>query len=257
MLKVFAKANRFYGAESHLRGLSGYACELLITHYKSFLNFIKESSKWKSTKIIGNKKSAEKLNWAKKQSPLIIIDPVQPDRNATAAVSKEQYQNIIKESKSFIKYPNTKHFEKQQINIKKLKKKGFLTIIQAQPTTSKRDIAGAKALKAFKFITNKIKKYEIKESIFDYDDITATFYLITKKKILPKTYKHYGPPTKHKTAEKAFKKANKGYKVQIDKKLNKFYIIKPTINPKLHDKLKELLTKEEVTERIKNIVILD
>jgi tRNA nucleotidyltransferase (CCA-adding enzyme) len=254
LLKTFAKANRFYGAESHIRGLSGYVCELLIIKYKSFLNFIKEVSKYKSTCIIGSKKDAEKLNWAKKLSPLIIIDPVQPERNAAAAISKEQYQNIIKASKDFLRSPNPKQFEKQPIDINKLKKAGFLTIIQAQPTTSKRDIAGAKALKAFNYLKKQIIDYEIKKTIFDYEK-TTTLYIVTKKKKLPNTYKHPGPPIKNKLAAQAFKKANKSFTIKKDK--TKYYIIKPTEHPLLHDKLKFLLQQPEVTERIKNIILLE
>ncbi|MBT5111531.1 hypothetical protein HOM75_00210, partial [Candidatus Woesearchaeota archaeon] len=88
--KVFARANRFYGAESHIGGFSGYVLELLVSKYGSFLKFATAVSKWESNAIIGNKKEAEELNWAKKQSPLILIDPVQPERNAAAALSKQQ-----------------------------------------------------------------------------------------------------------------------------------------------------------------------
>jgi tRNA nucleotidyltransferase (CCA-adding enzyme) len=255
LLKTFAKANRFYGAESHIKGLSGYACELLTIKYKSFLNFIKAASKYKSTEIIGNKKTAEKLNWAKKISPLIIVDPVQPDRNASAAISKSQFQNIIKASKIFLRSPKKEHFEKQPIDIEKLKKSGFLTIIQAQPTKSKRDVAGARALKAFTYLKKKIKHYQIKESIFDYENTTATFYLVTKKKKLPDTFKHNGPPLDHKQAIQAFKKANKSFTIKKDK--TRYYTIKPTPHPLLHDKLKYLLQQPEVTERIKNIILLE
>ncbi len=251
--KVFAKANRLYGAESHIKGLSGYAVELLVAHYGSFLNLIKAASKWKSIEIIGNKKTAEKLNWAKKVSPLILIDPVQPDRNAAAALSREQYESIIKSSKSFLAKPSLSFFEKKQINLTELKKKGNLIVIKVKPITAKKDVAGAKALKAFEFIVNSLEKFKVVYSFFEYSDVAATFYIVTKEKSLPKEYRHPGPPIGNIKAFEEFKKANRGYVVKEDTTLKRYYMMKKTRNPEIFDHLKEMLKKEEVTSRVKDI----
>ena len=255
--KKFAKANRFYGAESHIGGLSGYVLEILISHYGSFLNFTKAVAKWKSTTIIGDKKKAERLTWSKKLSPLIIIDPVQPDRNAAAALSKEQYQSIIQYSKSFLKRPSESQFELKPIDINRMQKKGILTMITAKPITAKRDIAGAKAKKAFEFIVRNLQQFEIKDSFFNYDDSTAEFYIVTKKDKLPKEYKHKGPPLTEKKACIAFKKAYKNFTVKTDKKEKRLYIIKKTKNPELRKYLKKLLISEEVSSRIRDTIILE
>ena len=37
LVKAFCYANKCYGAESYIRGFSGYSLELLILHYKSFI----------------------------------------------------------------------------------------------------------------------------------------------------------------------------------------------------------------------------
>ena len=39
--KAFCHANNSYGAESYINGFSGYALELLVYYYGSFLKFIK------------------------------------------------------------------------------------------------------------------------------------------------------------------------------------------------------------------------
>jgi len=252
--KVFAKANRFYGAESHIKGFSGYALELLVSHYGSFLKFITAVSKWKSTTIIGNKKTASELNWAKKVSPLILIDPVQPDRNVAAALSNEQYKNIISTAKAFLKKPSFSFFEKKEVDIISLQRKGHLTIITARPITAKKDVAGAKALKAFEYLVNNTSKFEVVDSFFDYADNSTTFYVVTKKSKLSKEYKHEGPPITNKTAYLAFKKANKGL-IKVDKKEKRYYIMKKRKNQDVLDHIKSLLTQEEVTSRIKDITI--
>ena len=47
LAKAFCHANNVYGAESYISGFSGYGLELLIYHYKTFLNFAKVMAKTK------------------------------------------------------------------------------------------------------------------------------------------------------------------------------------------------------------------
>lgn len=97
ILKQFCKANELYGAESYIKGFSGYVLEILIIYYKSFNNLLKAAKRWRSKTIIDPSKfykSKEELlsllNKSKTESPLILIDPVQPNRNAAAALSKDR-----------------------------------------------------------------------------------------------------------------------------------------------------------------------
>lgn len=45
LTKAFCLANEFYGAESYIQGFSGYALEVLVCYYGSFLNFLKNFGK--------------------------------------------------------------------------------------------------------------------------------------------------------------------------------------------------------------------
>ena len=45
------------------------------------------------------------LNKSKQQGPLIVIDPVQKDRNAAAALNHEKFEIIKKTAKQFLKKP--------------------------------------------------------------------------------------------------------------------------------------------------------
>jgi len=94
ILKYFCRANDLYGAESYIRGFSGYVLELLIIKYGSFDKLIKNVKTWKDEEVIyfgrNKEKALRELNKSKKVSPLIIIDPVQEDRNAAAAISKKK-----------------------------------------------------------------------------------------------------------------------------------------------------------------------
>ncbi|MEK6951418.1 MAG: nucleotidyltransferase domain-containing protein, partial [Nanoarchaeota archaeon] len=95
LTKAFAKAQNIYGAESYIQGFSGYVLEILTVYYGSFLSLVKNVSKWKERTIIDPEKQLKnhliELNKSKIQSPLILVDPVDKTRNASAVVSKEKY----------------------------------------------------------------------------------------------------------------------------------------------------------------------
>ena len=63
----------------------------------------------------------KQLNKSKTQSPLIIVDPVQPDRNAAAAVSREKFEIFKKKAREFISKPEVEFFQVKKIDIKELK----------------------------------------------------------------------------------------------------------------------------------------
>jgi tRNA nucleotidyltransferase (CCA-adding enzyme) len=121
LVKSFCKAQDCYGAESYIKGFSGYVSELLTIKYGSFNNFIKNVSKWKDKKSIGDKNLIKKLNESKKEAPLILIDPVDPNRNAASALNIENYNKLIKTSKAYLKKPSVKHFEKKEFSLDLLK----------------------------------------------------------------------------------------------------------------------------------------
>jgi len=98
LLKIFMKKVNVYGSEVSKSGFSGYLCELLIINYKSFDNVIKKFANLKGKLIIPEDKSLEN----KFNEPVIIIDPVDPTRNAGAAVDIENLSRIEIASKLFI-----------------------------------------------------------------------------------------------------------------------------------------------------------
>jgi len=112
LLKQFLKGIKAYGADIKASSVPGYALELLVLEYGSFLKALKNMSKWKQgtvidlEKLLGKKKALEKFRGA----PLIIIDPVDRNRNVAAALSLNQFSRIIAASKAFLKKPDMKYF---------------------------------------------------------------------------------------------------------------------------------------------------
>ena len=56
LAKHFCYAQKCYGAESYIKGFSGYALELLIVYYKGFVNFLRNMAKSKEQIVIDPEK---------------------------------------------------------------------------------------------------------------------------------------------------------------------------------------------------------
>jgi len=223
LAKAFCYAADCYGAESYIRGFSGYSLEVLVSHYGSFINFIKQAARWNTKdKIIidpkkyykDKKKILQEINISKQISPLILIDPVQKERNVSAALSHETLNKFIIISKQFLSHPSEKFFFKEHIDINKLrneakKSKSNLIIIKVKSSKAKIDVAGAKLKKFYEFLEFLMKKNDFKmlKGIFDLNEKTldATFYFILKEP--DKEYIVQGPPLSvDKKYQDAFKK---------------------------------------------------
>ena len=164
LTKQFFKAAKVYGAESYIRGFSGYVCEILTINYGSFLKLIKVISKWKEKTTVDvknyykGKQIFMELNKSKLTSPIIVIDPVQKDRNAAAALDHEKFEIIKHRAKEFLKKPSIEFFRVKTLTEPEIRKKfgKKVVILKAIPLKKKEDVAGAKMLKAFHYIENEL-----------------------------------------------------------------------------------------------------
>lgn len=224
--KAFCYANNCYGAESYIRGFSGYGLELLVYHYGSFLKFIKAVIKINNLKVTRDKEiiDIEKhhknkqaimmdLNSSKLRAPIILIDPTYKQRNVLAALSEETFEKFRKECQRFLKSPSVKAFEIKKIDLERIKidakkNKHEFILLEAKTNKQEGDIAGSKLLKFYKHLGKEIGKYfEVKNKGFNYNqNQSARYFFVVKSKgkIL-----HEGPFAKDKKNVKRFKKEHK------------------------------------------------
>lgn len=129
--KAFCYANQCYGAESYIRGFSGYALELLTYYYNGFLKFARAMAKAKSKEKLvidiekrykSKRRVLMDLNSAKLQSPVILIDPTFKERNVSAALSDETFEKFQIACRKFLKKPSIKSFELEETDLEKIKK---------------------------------------------------------------------------------------------------------------------------------------
>ncbi len=88
VLKKFLKSIGIYGSQISVSGFSGYVTEVLVLKYGSFRNVLQIFAELTPNYIVSldppDEKAIEKF-----ASPIIIIDPIDSNRNLGAAVSTE------------------------------------------------------------------------------------------------------------------------------------------------------------------------
>lgn len=217
LAKSFCRAQGCYGAESYIRGFSGYVAEILVINYGSFQKFIGAVSNWRQKEFIDIEKHGVELNKAKTNSPLIVIDPVQSDRNAAAALSKEKYDLLIKSAKAYLKSPSEDFFIKKEITKESLKAKSKdskLIMFDVVPLKGKEDVVGAKILKAYTYILNSFVKegFIVNESSWSWNSKALLYYTLDANP-LPEFKVHQGPKVNQLNHVLSFKRKNKKYEI--------------------------------------------
>jgi len=263
LTKKFCKAAKVYGAESYIQGFSGYICEIVTVYYKGFLNLVKSAAKWKDKVIVDinnyykNKNVLFELNKSKLVSPLVIVDPVQADRNAAAAISKENFEKFKESCKEFLKKPSKDFFVEKEVNKEDLIKKAGnnkLIFLEATPLRGKEDIIGGRLLKAFKFIKDRIGFYDFKIKDYGWEwnkGNKAIFWYIIDKEDLSSVKKITGPPVLLKHHVERFEKKYK--KIYVENK--KVYANIKRKYCRIRDLVEDLIKEGYVKERVKDIKI--
>lgn len=222
LAKAFCYANRVYGAESYIKGLSGYALEVLVIHYGSFVKFLKNVGKRRvvdSLKYFKNEAEVlRELNASKLVGPLVVVDPTYKYRNVTAGLGEETFERFRGIARAFLKNPSLDFFEMRKIDVAWLKdfaEKRGVRFVELDLKTDRQegDIAGTKMKKLLDFFVRELarKGQKVLRKEFDYSGSgqKAKGYLVIEEM---SEIEVRGPSTGLADAVKAFKKA-KGNRV--------------------------------------------
>lgn len=250
LAKAFCKAYKIYGAESYIKGFSGHVLDILTIYYGGFLKLLRASQKWKDKQVIDIQKYHDdalfELNTAKTQSPLIVVDPIQEDRNAAAALSYEAFEIFKQKAKEFLKKPSVRYFEKHVM--KKEDLKGAL-IIDVVPQEGKNDVVATKVLKVIEELQRQLKKNEfvIKSWGWEFAENTFIWFKLKNEKLSSETVVE-GPPVKIEKHTEMFRKA---YKQVFEKKGRLFAKTKRKYTD-ARSLIKDVLNNEYVKERVES-----
>jgi len=191
LAKAFCQAQRCYGAESYVKGFSGYSLEVLVIFYGSFVKFLKGIGK---NKIVDPMKYFRRrcdvmseLNASKLVGPIILVDPTFKFRNITAGLGYETFGKFAEVAKKFLKSPSLKFFERKGIDVDGMKKlKGAFVEIDLKTDRQEGDIAGTKMKKFLDFFASELvrKQQKVLMKEFDYSGFgkKAKGYLVVEEK---------------------------------------------------------------------------
>ncbi|WP_069592057.1 CCA tRNA nucleotidyltransferase [Methanosphaera sp. WGK6] len=113
LLKKFMSSINTYGANYKVSGFSGYLCELLILEYHTFENVITNAANnWHNKFEIDLEEYGTCSNY---KDPLIVIDPVDKNRNVAAALSMQKFSEFIVASRNYLKNPSEDYFEDKHV----------------------------------------------------------------------------------------------------------------------------------------------
>ena len=106
LLKQFMKGIDVYGSELKVGGFSGYLAELLVLCYGSFAGVLQAASSWRPGMYIDRDGKGKKTY----AEPLVVVDPVDPNRNVAAALTLDKMLQFAAVSHAFLKEPGLDFF---------------------------------------------------------------------------------------------------------------------------------------------------
>ncbi len=222
LLKKFMKSIGVYGAEIKVGGFSGYLCELLILYYGSFIETLKAASQWRIGNTIIDLEGYYSPQDYKKlrkifRAPLIVIDPVDKNRNAAAAVTNQRMAEFIVAARTFIRKPSIEFFKpptekpisKDEVIKELAKRETNLVALKLRVKRLPPDVLWGQIYRSLKNIVKFLEQFDFK--VLDYgawsnekDTVILLFNVESLK--LPQAQLHYGPPIGSSEEENFLKK---------------------------------------------------
>jgi tRNA nucleotidyltransferase (CCA-adding enzyme) len=208
LLKKFLKGVGAYGAEIKTGGFSGYLCELLIVHYKSFTETLCTFAGYTQRVAIdieGYYAGKEKELNSLFPDSLVIVDPVDKARNVASAVQPQKLFTLVAAARAFLKKPDTKFFYPPKIIALtaealagKLKNRGaslvFLTLenVEAVP-----DVLWGQLYKTQRALWKlaELNNFKVlRDAVWSDEKTLNVFVFELEQRVLPGVRKHMGPP---------------------------------------------------------------
>ncbi len=255
LLKAFFKSVGIYGAEIKVQGFSGYVSELLILHYGSFLDAIKAMSNWSARHVFIDMTNTynEKNALKKFRAPVIIIDPVDPNRNAAASITRDVLATAIAASREFLRNPRIDFFTRTHRQVTSPRIVLPTVVLEIPyPANVSPDIVWGEIKKLMVFLTKNLRKldFNVMRTAAWSDDKTVIVLMLTFETLELPSYKlHKGPPVDTDAAEEFVKKYVSDHNsVGPFIKGSRWYVIKPRKFTNAVEAIKHLLSTVSIKD---------
>lgn len=203
ILKRFLKGIGIYGAEIRVKGFSGYVAELLVIRYGSFRQVLEEASKWRHQVVVD-------LVSPKKQfdEPLVVVDPVDPYRNAASAVSLKNLATLVMASRSYLKHPSLDFFYPKDVETEEMS--GDILVYRVKSRDSSPDVLWGRVWRALGRIRSDLEgggfKIVYQTAWNEGEEIYIGIEL--ESLTIPPTFTHTGPYYYDSQYSESFLRAN-------------------------------------------------
>ena len=231
LLKQFFKACHSYGDKSAVGkiGFIGYSAELLIYYYKTLHNLFKNFNNLKDVRLDYYNRSAEELEKVIhfQNDYLIIIDPIDKNRNVASAISDRAYKYCNQKIIDFLKIPNKDFFKLElipEIDISKIKDLILSRIYIIELKNKEKAVHYTIYRDKLYSLGVKIKAIGEKEfshadrfgkihfEVYFEDEINEyNMAIYCEKSEISQTFIRKGPPIKEKSHAKKFKTKNPNF----------------------------------------------
>ena len=208
LLKRFMKSVGVYGAEIKVGGFSGYLCELLVLHFKSFTAVLKAFAHYKRKIVVDIERHYEGREYELPllfPEPLLIIDPVDKGRNVASAVQPQKLYTFVAAARGFLGKPSVKFFYPPETTAltaeeleQNLEKRGSATVfvtfggVDAVP-----DVLWGQLYKSQRSLRNLIQQndFKILRDLTWSDEKTLNVFVFElEQRFVSPVKKHLGPP---------------------------------------------------------------
>jgi len=173
ILKKFLKSADLYGSSLKLEGFSGYLCENLIIEYGGFQELIDSAQKWEKEKVIDPEKQYEdglpkNLSNKFSEDSLILIDPVDSERNVASVLSEENYAKFVHLCWKFKEDPGLDFFESSEYEFtefelkKEVRGRGDFICVEFERPKEVDDLVYPQMRKLMRLLTQKLEKKDFR-----------------------------------------------------------------------------------------------
>ncbi|HEY7589076.1 MAG TPA: CCA tRNA nucleotidyltransferase [Thermoplasmata archaeon] len=200
LLKAWAEGIGVYGAEAKIRGFSGYLCELLVLKHGTFRGVLVASQSWRPGIVLDLDRPAAK----EFGEPLVVVDPVDPNRNVASAVSVEQMATFTYAAREYLRVPSERFFfprPPKPMTVARLRAlvrrrgAGLLAVAARAPGVTE-DVLYPQLRKAHRAFSDLFDRHDfvVLDSRFDVVGKEALFLFEFQIASLPRVQRHSGPP---------------------------------------------------------------
>ncbi|MFN3653721.1 MAG: CCA tRNA nucleotidyltransferase [Candidatus Nitrosotenuis sp.] len=189
LLKAFLKANDIYGAEIAKQGFSGYVSEVLVLNFGSFEGVINAIAELKQGEVIG--KTTKTFD-----TPIVIIDPIDENRNLGAAISIENVGKFVLAARAFLKKPSLSFFKKKKSQMKSKTALSNVVVISFRYRPRSPDIIWGQLKRAATSLATQIEQEGfsvLRKSVVIADNNTASLLFFLKSTKLDHHRVRVGP----------------------------------------------------------------